>query len=101
MPTQPDARKVYPRRNARLEYRPDREVTQPGDEPLATAALDAKEASPVAVEASPDSRGSAPDAEASVTEATADEIKPISPRSPPPASQSKNEEPESRCPRCA
>ena len=93
MPTQPDARKaVYPRRNARLEYRPDRrQVTKPGDEP--TAALDAKDASPDAVEASPDTRGSAPDAEASVTL--------IAPRSPSPMSQSKNEEPESRCPHCA
>ena len=101
MSMQPDARKVNPRRNARLEYRPNREVAQPGDEPLSTAALDAKEAGQVAVEASPSSRGSAPDADVPVTEATAGEIKPISPRSPPPASQSKNEEPESRCPRCA
>ena len=76
MPTQPDAGKVNPRRNARLEYRPNRDVAQPSDEPLATAALDAKEASPVAVEAT-NSRGSAPDAEASVAEAAADEIEPI------------------------
>ena len=63
-------------------------------------ALDAAEANPVAVEASPNSRESAPDAEASASGAAFDEIEPVSPRSPPPVSQSKDEEPESRCPRC-